>query len=343
MTGVLDPGERQQIQSIVEDRLRQSDSTITDTPARLEQLRAQIGAVLDDVDADLRGRAAEAGGRSADDGSAVHREAGRIPPIGWLHAAEILFEAALQVLLPNRPDQAMRITVRLHRAITERVSHGATSYVSTMLHQVRSAEQAQRQRLARELHDRAASGAGVALENLEMFQQPGRGSGQRLVEARMAMHDAIDTIRTIATELRDTLGDRTLPEAITSYLARFAPPGVRTTLEVTGVPDRLPAAVAQELYVVMREAVHNTLLHASARTITVRLAFTPPAVSAEVRDDGVGFDLTTVTGTGLTSMRERLELMGGTLTLRSERGRGSTLRAVVPLLPERADRDGGSD
>jgi signal transduction histidine kinase len=335
MSVAFAPDERREIQSIVEERLRRSRSSIVDIPARRDQLREQIGTVLDDVETELGGRHADAA-RSAVDDPLASRGTSRIPPIESLHAAEILFEAALEVLLPSRPDQTLRITVRLHRAITERISRSATSYVNTLLQQVRSAEQAERERLARELHDRAALGVGVALQNLELFEREDTGAPhqptQQLADARAAMHDAVNTIRTIASELHDTLGDREPSEAIASYLARFAPPGMRYAAEVLGDPRELPPALAQEIYLVVREAVHNTMLHASARSIRIRLEVTPAAVSAEVRDDGVGFDFLTATGTGLNSMRERLELLGGTLTVTSGPGQGSSVLAEVPLI-----------
>lgn len=336
MPGALAQGERQRVLSIVEGRLTASRSSIMDAPERIAQLRAQIAAVLDDVDAHLRSADAGIAATTAPGEAKGHAAASRIPPIESLHAAEILFEAALDVIVASRPERAMPITVHLHRSITERLTRSAAAYVNALLHQVRGAEQAERKRLARELHDRAAYGVGVALRSLDEFEAEGsRQGGQRLEAARAAMHDAVDTIRTIATELRDTLGNRELSTAVACYLAQFAPPGLRTEVQVVGELDRLPAPVAQELYLVLREAVHNTLLHARARSIKVGIAFTESAVSAEVRDDGVGFDLASATGTGLTAMRERLELIGGTLTLISEPDRGSCVRVVIPLTDDR--------
>jgi signal transduction histidine kinase len=332
----LTPAEREQIRSIVEGRLRHSHSSIMDTPARIDQLRAQITAVLDDLEA-----GPEPGAPLPATDPAAAGPISRIPPLESLQAAELVFEAALEVVVASRPGAAMPITMLLHRSITERVSRSATAYVNTLLQQVRGAERAERKRLARELHDRAATSVGVALQSLDHFVADGAGrsdgGGQTLVAARTAMQDAVGTIRTIATELRDTLGDRELSAALAGYLARFAPPGLRTGLRVDGDLSRLPPLVAQELYLVLREAVHNTVLHARARSLRVHIALTPGAVSAEVRDDGVGFDLAVATGpgrpgTGLTGMRDRIELIGGRLTVASEATKGSSVRAVIPLI-----------
>lgn len=337
ISAALGPAERRHIQTTVEDRLRESNSAIMATADRVAQFRAQISAVLDDIDAVLADRPVPAAsGLSGDIG--VSRARSQIPPVESVHAAHVLFEESLTVLLRAYPDHAMPITIGLHRSIMERMSRGAATYLAVLLQKVQSAEYGERKRLARELHDRAAHGVGVALQSLDLFElengEPPGPAKERLRTARQAMHDAIDSIRTIATELRDTLGGRDLHEAITSYLNRFAPPTVRRTVRMNGDPTSLPDQVAQELYLVLREAVHNTLMHADAAGIDVDITITAERVTVEVGDDGIGFDVSRTHGTGLVSMRERLELLGGTLSVSTAAGRGAYVRASLPLTAE---------
>ena len=102
--------------------------------------------------------------------------------------------------------------------------------------------------------------------------------------------------------------------------------------------ERLPEASETALYRVVQEALTNVLRHAKARRVSLVLQCSPAQAAAVVEDDGVGFDadsVTTPTGDGgrlgLLGMRERVALAGGTLTVESAPGRGTTVVARVPL------------
>jgi signal transduction histidine kinase len=93
--------------------------------------------------------------------------------------------------------------------------------------------------------------------------------------------------------------------------------------------------VREELFLVLREALSNSLRHARPRTITVEVRISRPRVDALVSDDGRGFDAQTAhsapTGTGLPSMAERTRRVGGTLEVDSRPGHGTTVRCHIPL------------
>ena len=104
--------------------------------------------------------------------------------------------------------------------------------------------------------------------------------------------------------------------------------------------DRLPAFVAGNLLLVMQEALHNALHHADPRTIAMGVAADAAArtVTATVRDDGAGFVIGSQAGPtqghfGVAGMRERVERLGGRLEITSCLGDGTTVTAVVPLVP----------
>ena len=100
------------------------------------------------------------------------------------------------------------------------------------------------------------------------------------------------------------------------------------------VPETVPPDVSLCLFRVLQEALHNGLRHSQARQFEVHLRGSGDAVHLKVRDEGVGFDVDAASralGLGLTSMKERLKLVGGELVIESQSKRGTTVLARVPL------------
>ncbi|WIM94530.1 histidine kinase [Actinoplanes oblitus] len=330
-------GQRQEIYEAIVRELKAADSALLLTWERSEQLRRQVDAVLDDVDSLIRGGvpvpepqlSAEIGQTRSSDGT---------HPLDSWFAADVLFSCALRVLTRDCDDrrQVVGIALHLNRSLMNRMGHAATAYVDALLQRNLRAQREERKRVAREMHDRAAHSVGVALQSLELHElystsgQPGR-AGNQLATARQSLHEAIATIRAIATEVRDALGGRGLGEALTAYVERFAGPHIRTGVTITGDPGRLDPTVAEELYLILREAVYNTFLHADAAQLDVRIRVDEDTVVAEVTDDGAGFSPRHASGIGFASMRERLSALGGRLELVSRPGRGASVRAIVPL------------
>jgi signal transduction histidine kinase len=331
---------RDEVKALIEEHLRQVESSIVATPESVQQLRSQVDAVLDDVAHQLRhGASTFSPGLSAEIGAS--RAASGVPPAESLYAASVLFEVALGVLTRSRSmaaEQTLTVTLCLHRSIMKRVGHGAASYVNFLLQRIQDSHREERKRVARELHDRPAHGVGVALQSLDLHElYAGTDSERaacRLQVARESLREAMDSIKRIATELRDTLAGRDLGQALTSYLDRCTPPATRTSVGISGDPRALAPPVAEELYLVLREAMHNVLLHAAATAIDVQVRIGATAVTAEVSDDGIGFEPARASGIGLTSMRERLELLGGTLEVTSALARGARVRAMIPLFSQ---------
>jgi hypothetical protein len=105
------------------------------------------------------------------------------------------------------------------------------------------------------------------------------------------------------------------------------------------VPAGVPADIALCLFRVLQEALRNAVRHSAARRFAVSLQGTADALSLTVRDDGRGFDAESAAhdrGLGLTSMRERLKLVAGELSIESKPGKGTTIMARVPLATARA-------
>jgi signal transduction histidine kinase len=210
------------------------------------------------------------------------------------------------------------------------------SYASFLLEQANNAHRDERNRIARELHDRAAHPIGVAIQGLELHdiyrdEDPARAR-KKIVQAVELMRDALAAVRETAHELRFSTRRRCgLGEAVAEYVTVHVPDTIDAGVTVAGDLDRLPDEVAEEMYLVLREAVRNGVRHAMPRSIQVTIEMHDNMMVAEVQDDGVGFDVTRAgPGIGLPSMSERVQLLGGDLLVSSIEGVGTTVTITVP-------------
>jgi signal transduction histidine kinase len=116
--------------------------------------------------------------------------------------------------------------------------------------------------------------------------------------------------------------------------------GLRVRLTVSGAQRRVKGELAEDVYRIVAEAIHNVVKHAQASTVLIRLTERADLFTATVADDGAGLGPAAArragprgpgTGYGLTTMRERAQRWGGTVTIRPRRGRGTIVRLAVPL------------
>jgi signal transduction histidine kinase len=199
------------------------------------------------------------------------------------------------------------------------------------------AQEVERRRLARELHDETGQALSSILLGLKSLEDQ-VGS----VEARKAVSDVrelvvstLHDVRRLAVELRPkVLDDFGLVAALERLTETFgAQTGIGVRFE-SGLPaGRLPADVETALYRIVQESLTNIVKHSRARNISIVLVRKPGAVAAVIEDDGEGFDAGSVRdgGYGLVGMRERVGLLDGRLQIESSEGRGTTLVAEVPL------------
>ena len=242
--------------------------------------------------------------------------------------------------------EAARIALSLHRTIMSRVVQAAVPYVNFLLSKLYSSHREERERMARELHDRAAHAVGVGLQNLELYEvytdrEPERAR-QKFQAAENALREALQTIRQLSAELRGSACSRGLEYALRQYLQVNVPPDVDVSFSSEGDTSMLMDEVSEELYLVLREAVRNALVHGKPSAVRVDLRLTDAELRAAVGDNGEGFDVDTLqllddngtpspAGVGMASMRERLDLLGGTLTVSSVPGVGTIVKAQLPL------------
>ena len=145
---------------------------------------------------------------------------------------------------------------------------------------------------------------------------------------------ALQDVRALAVELRPSaLDDFGLAAAVERLADTFSGrSGIETTVE-THLDARLPPEIETTLYRVVQEALSNVVKHAAAQRVSIVVAQRGRTVAATIDDDGQGFEEGTIRpdALGLTGMRERLALVGGSLEIESAPGRGTTVAAQVPL------------
>lgn len=205
----------------------------------------------------------------------------------------------------------------------------------------------ERQRLARELHDSisqqlfAISMSTAAIKRM-LETNPARASQQiELVEEMAAAAQA--EMRALLLHLRPaTLQDKSLREAIVELLEELAQKHpLQVHWEIEGV-EGLTNGIEDHLFRIVQEAISNSLRHARAKKIEVKLFTLKEQVRLRIADDGVGFNPedAKMTSYGLMSMRERVTELGGMLEIYSAVGKGTQIEVIVPLMSN-ADSEGG--
>jgi signal transduction histidine kinase len=198
----------------------------------------------------------------------------------------------------------------------------------------------ERQRMAREIHDTLAQGLTGIITQLQAAAQGGRPADRdRRIEAAIRLaRDSLSEARRSVHELRpEPLETARLGEALAEVAQRLsALHGVPAHVTTTGVPRPMPADVEVTLLRTAQEALANVAKHANATRVGLTLSYMEDEVALDVRDDGIGFDPAGLPvsadggGFGLTAMRQRVELLSGTLEIESESGVGTAISACVP-------------
>ena len=314
--------------------LRASDSQLLASPDVWVQARRQAVGILCGV---IGG-----GDHVTDLGFA--RAIQGIHPSESFAAAGLLFEAALPVLAgtdgPTTPGggDVRELALTLNKALMEALVASARTYYDFLLDRLHRAQAEERRRVARDLHDHAAHALGVALQSFELHELYAKTdsdkSAAKLRTAKEAVDEAFDVVRRIASEMQTGLTASGLEHALASYLRTVVPPGVEVELRVDKEVSALTGGTAEQLYLVLREAIHNVILHARATRLAVGLELAGSRLHGTVADNGVGFDASRLAdhgGVGLTSMRERVEALNGSLTISGAKDGGALVAVVVPL------------
>jgi signal transduction histidine kinase len=205
------------------------------------------------------------------------------------------------------------------------------------LRRVVEAQELERRRLARELHDETGQALTSILLGLKGLEERSTDPASRAAteELRELVVSTLQDVRRLAVELRPSaLDDFGLVAALERLAASFAEQtGISVDFQTALADERLPEEIETALYRIVQESLTNVVKHARARRVSILLARKNGAVKAVVEDDGQGFDPAEQTGDGygLVGMRERLALIGGRLEVESGRDAGTTIAAEVPI------------
>jgi two-component system NarL family sensor kinase len=197
----------------------------------------------------------------------------------------------------------------------------------------------ERNRLAREIHDTLAQGltaTALQLESADALLDAGPEEAHEPLRRALSLtRSNLEEARRSVLDLRAApLEGRPLSEALKALVERWeAETGIGARYRAVNGSRPLPPRVEAALYRICQETLTNVARHAAAERVTVRLVATPERVRLVVEDDGRGFDASDVPEGrhGLVGMRERAEMLGGTLEVRSNPGAGTRIEAAVPL------------
>lgn len=220
---------------------------------------------------------------------------------------------------------------------------------SELLKKVISAQEEERQRIARELHDEMAQGLTALIMGLGRLEQavpemPAATAG--LIESVKAFASrALADTRRLIVDLRppvlDDLG--LIPAVRTLAESRLEEQGIAVSIEADGLDEGLPAHFKVTVFRVLQEAIINCARHSQAKTVRICMKADSECFRAVVEDDGIGFDPSLIrqrangkASLGLLGMKERASLLGGTLDVRSSPGHGTTVVLEIPLAEVRA-------
>jgi signal transduction histidine kinase len=205
------------------------------------------------------------------------------------------------------------------------------------LRRVVEAQELERGRLARELHDETGQALTSILLGLKALEEKLGDAGSRAsaAELRELVVATLQDVRRLAVELRPSaLDDFGLVAALERLTASISEQtGIKIDFEPALTTERLPEEVETALYRIVQESLTNVVKHAKARNVSVLVTRRDGAVKAVIEDDGRGFEPAERRGEGfgLVGMSERLALLGGRLEIESSEEAGTTIAAEVPL------------
>jgi signal transduction histidine kinase len=240
---------------------------------------------------------------------------------------------ALERRVAERTAELERVNVQLHER--ERMRQ-------QLLRTVISAQEDERKRIARELHDETSqtlAALGMGLDTA-IARSDVPEARQKLADARRLVDRMNAELHRLIVNLRPSvLDDLGLAAAIEWFAERhLAAAGIAVRCELGDLDVRLPSEMEAAVFRVVQEAINNIARHAHAESVLIQLSGEEGVLTVEIEDDGRGFDVASAAdgpgslrGVGLLGMRERIAILGGTLQIDSEPGEGTRILIKVPV------------
>jgi signal transduction histidine kinase len=221
-----------------------------------------------------------------------------------------------------------------------------------LFRRVVSAQEAERQRIARDLHDetgQSLTAIGLGLRGLSntLTKDPSRAA-DTLHHLESLTADSLSELQRLISDLRPShLDDLGLPAAMRWYAGKVSErTGLKIRVDIFGEEKPITEPIKIATFRIMQEALNNTIKHAGATSVFVQLSFESDHIHISMRDDGNGFDpdlvemrQTSRPSLGLAGMRERASLLGGTVSLQSGPGQGTLIEARIPCSHESEAQD----
>src|SRR5215204_7395156 len=247
----------------------------------------------------------------------------------------------------KRDEEELR---RLNQELAERERE-----LRSLIRRIVAVQEEERRRVAYEVHDGFTQTAAAAYRRLQTFAEHRRPESE---EDREALEDAIALVRRTVEEARfvianlrpTTLDDFGLATAIRMQIEELQTEGFEASYEETLGEERLPSTLEVNLFRLAQEALSNVRKHAETDRLRVAIGRHEEVVRLEVRDWGRGFRTSDVRGgagpgetVGLSSMRDRVVLLSGSLQIRSEPGIGTSVVAEIPLPADGEEKEEADD
>ena len=224
-----------------------------------------------------------------------------------------------------------------HRKAEEKIVKDQEQ-LRSLTHQLLTSEERERQRISRELHDEMGQMlTGIKLNLQEVRQQANADAAKKIGGIQQDIGDLMVRMRNLSARLRPSLlDDLGLLPALQWHIERFSKQArVRVEFSHEGLDRRLPHEASLTLFRVIQESLTNAVRHSGAESVKITLIAHDGATHVLVRDEGAGFDpedaLNRRTTLGLAGMRERVEMAGGSLMIKSAPGEGTEIRCSIPV------------
>ncbi len=243
----------------------------------------------------------------------------------------------LEIIRRQAVEEALQKNEQHQIQLSEQARH--------LSHQILHAQEEERKRISRELHDEIAQTlVGINVHLAALAQQVGdspKGLQQKIARTQQLVEKSVDVVHLFARELRPAaLDDLGLIPALHAFMKEFTKRTgihIRFTTFTSGRIKQLNNAMRTVFYRVTQEALNNVARHAQASVVEVNIKKLPNAICLKIKDDGKSFQVQRVihskrnTRLGLLGMRERLEMVGGKFVIESSPGQGTTVQAQIPL------------
>lgn len=249
----------------------------------------------------------------------------------WLRGSFAIVSLGLFFLIYNREVSRLRRERRTQQAFSRL--------------QIESQE-AERKRLAAELHDGLGQNLLLASNELQQFLQQHDGAREEVQQAAHLLQESIHSVREMASNLHphqlERLGFTTALTTMVDAISHAT--GLTVHLKCENIDRLLPRASEVHLYRIAQEALSNVVRHSSARNVSIEIQKDAEKIKVVVRDNGKGFDGESVVRStaahqgegfrrfGLSSMSERARIIGGTLNIESDAGKGTVVFVSVPYV-----------